>query len=64
VVFCILCAGWAVFAGNSLYIEHNPVRAKPSKDPRVYPRSSTAAHTKGYEDGLVVVKPLQRVVDD
>jgi putative transposase len=46
------------------YIELNPVRAKLTADPKKYPWSSAAAHIKGCDDALVVVKPLLRIVDD
>ncbi len=46
------------------YIELNPVRAKLTKKPEDYPWSSAAAHLKGNNDGVVVVKPLLRLVDD
>ena len=48
----------------SRYIELNPVRAKLTKNPEDYPWSSAAAHIKGCADGLVVLKPLLRLVDD
>ena len=40
------------------------MRAKLTKHPRDYPWSSAAAHIKGCADGLVVVKPLLKLVDD
>jgi len=46
------------------YIELNPVRAKPAREPAAYPWSSAAAHVDGREDRLVVASPLSEMVGD
>lgn len=46
------------------YVELNPVRASLAADPASYPWSSTGAHLKGADDGLVAAEQLLKLVGD
>lgn len=46
------------------YVEMNPVRAKLTRDPRLWRWSSAKAHLTGKDDGFVAVAPLLEMVGD
>jgi len=46
------------------YVEMNPVRARLARQPWRYRWSSTAAHVRGRDDGLVRVKPMLELAGD